>query len=220
MYEIYINDRPLRLVPEPFPNNETTTDASHLVAAWRGKTKTLLNYADTLEKGSPKIKAITLYHKDLDLLWSEFQSHYKIVEAAGGLVQLAGTERFLIMERRGYIDLPKGKIDPGESAEDAARREVSEETGLALDSLRILDAWPGSVSPSRIGKPYRQTLHTYRTKKGKRILKPTHWYPMVSVQSELIPQIEEGIEWVAWQEHHQIDMDRVYPSLRQLLLQQ
>ncbi len=56
------------------------------------------------------------------------------VEAAGGVVVRdgdAGTEVCLVHRPR-YDDwtLPKGKLDPGESFETAALREVEEETGL------------------------------------------------------------------------------------------
>ena len=56
------------------------------------------------------------------------------VEAAGGVVVRdgdAGTE-VCVVHRPRYDDwtFPKGKLDPGESFEDAALREVAEETGL------------------------------------------------------------------------------------------
>ena len=56
------------------------------------------------------------------------------VEAAGGVVvrdSEAGTEVCLVHRPR-YDDwtFPKGKLDPGESFEEAALREVEEETGL------------------------------------------------------------------------------------------
>ena len=38
--------------------------------------------------------------------------------------------------------LVAGYIKPGESAEDAARREISEETGLAASALRYIASWP------------------------------------------------------------------------------
>lgn len=43
---------------------------------------------------------------------------------------------------RGMLDLPGGFIDPGETAEEAARREVFEETGVALTSLDYLLSLP------------------------------------------------------------------------------
>jgi 8-oxo-dGTP diphosphatase len=52
------------------------------------------------------------------------------VLAAGGLVMRDG--RVAIVHRPRYDDwsLPKGKLDAGESLEEAALREVEEETGL------------------------------------------------------------------------------------------
>jgi 8-oxo-dGTP pyrophosphatase MutT (NUDIX family) len=52
------------------------------------------------------------------------------VEAAGGVVVRDG--RVLLVHRPRYDDwsFPKGKLDPGESFEDAAVREVEEETGF------------------------------------------------------------------------------------------
>jgi 8-oxo-dGTP diphosphatase len=52
------------------------------------------------------------------------------VEAAGGVVERDG--QVLLVHRPRYDEwtLPKGKLDAGESFEDAALREVEEETGL------------------------------------------------------------------------------------------
>ena len=56
------------------------------------------------------------------------------VEAAGGVVvrSAGGDPEVLLVHRPRYDDwtLPKGKLDGGESFEDAALREVWEETGL------------------------------------------------------------------------------------------
>ena len=57
------------------------------------------------------------------------------VRAAGGLVcrrREDGTREILLVHRPEYNDwsFPKGKLEPGEREEDAAIREVEEETGL------------------------------------------------------------------------------------------
>jgi 8-oxo-dGTP diphosphatase len=64
----------------------------------------------------------------------------KRVEAAGGVVLRDG--RVAVVHRPRYDDwsLPKGKLDPGESFEDAALREVEEETGLRCRLVRELPA--------------------------------------------------------------------------------
>jgi 8-oxo-dGTP pyrophosphatase MutT (NUDIX family) len=58
-----------------------------------------------------------------------------VIEAAGGVVwrrTSSGAIKVLLVHRPRYDDwsLPKGKLEDGESALDAARREVLEETGL------------------------------------------------------------------------------------------
>jgi NAD+ diphosphatase len=57
--------------------------------------------------------------------------------------------RLLVVERatepkKGMWDLPGGFADPGESAEDAMRREVREELGLEITTLRYLCSFPNS----------------------------------------------------------------------------
>jgi 8-oxo-dGTP diphosphatase len=60
------------------------------------------------------------------------------VQAAGGVVLRGG--RVAVVHRPRYDDwsLPKGKLDPDESFEDAALREVEEETGLRCRLVREL----------------------------------------------------------------------------------
>jgi len=63
------------------------------------------------------------------------------IEAAGGVVR-RDDGRVLLVHRPRYDDwtLPKGKLDPGETFEQAALREVREETGLRCTLVRELAA--------------------------------------------------------------------------------
>lgn len=69
--------------------------------------------------------------------------------SAGGLVVDTATGRAALigrLDRRGRLlwSLPKGHIEPGETAEQAAVREVTEETGIVgevLAQLGVIDYW-------------------------------------------------------------------------------
>ena len=62
--------------------------------------------------------------------------------AAGGIVidEESGSPRVLLVHRPRYDDwsFPKGKLDPGETVEQAAVREVKEETGIKCRIIREL----------------------------------------------------------------------------------
>jgi 8-oxo-dGTP pyrophosphatase MutT (NUDIX family) len=110
---------------------------------------------------SEKIHAGVFYHPSLDELKKVFFKKFVLVKAAGGLVRNEMNEILMIF-RRGKWDLPKGKLDPNESLEDCALREVREETGL--ENIKLLG-------------PLLITYHTYH--EGTRfILKESHWYKM------------------------------------------
>src|SRR5450755_2422165 len=90
-------------------------------------------------------------------LKNDFFKHFKFVKTGGGLVKNKAGEVLLIF-RRGKWDLPKGKLDDGETLEECAVREVREETGL---------------KQVKIGKEINTTYHTY-VEFGKHILKESH----------------------------------------------
>ncbi|MGB3801429.1 MAG: NUDIX domain-containing protein [Lewinella sp.] len=206
MYVIYINDRPLALreISSPSVYGDTAPD-THLIARYTGKKKSLLNYADTLEKASQKVTSIELLTDDVEALWADFQSHYRWIEAAGGVVTHTENGKQLFIFRRGYWDLPKGKLDDGEDRPTAALREVQEETGLK--QVELGDALP-------------VTYHTYRGKKN-RILKPTYWYRMTTAQQELVPETEEDILRAEWRDVQEVlkSGDPLYENLRFMLNQ-
>ncbi len=132
-----------------------------------------------------------------------FSSHFQSMDAAGGLVE-DEHGRFLFIYNREKWTLPKGRIEWGESPEEAAIREVQEETGL---------------SDLTIESPLMSALHTFQ--RGPRwVLKTTQWYKMHGKSAEeLKPQKEEGIEAVVWKSREEwIDMaPNVFPQIRDLM---
>lgn len=66
----------------------------------------------------------------------------EVVQAAGGLVvrRQSGQLQIVLVHRPEHEDwsFPKGKLDEGETFEDAAQREVLEETGMVCRLLRFM----------------------------------------------------------------------------------
>ena len=65
-----------------------------------------------------------------------------VIQAAGGLVvrRRDGTLEIAVVHRPVHRDwsFPKGKLEPGETFEQAARREVLEETGMTCRLVRFI----------------------------------------------------------------------------------
>ena len=70
-----------------------------------------------------------MYNENFNELLSLFKSNFRYIEAAGGFIKNEEGENLFIFRREKW-DLPKGKLELGETPEVAALREVSEETGL------------------------------------------------------------------------------------------
>lgn len=130
----------------------------------------------------PNFNQGVIYNENLDELKSAFFEHFTVIQAAGGLIRNNNDEILLIF-RRGKWDLPKGKLDEGESLEDCAVREVGEETG---------------VKQIELGEKVAVTYHSYM-ERGTLILKESHWFKMKAPGSEpLVPQTEEDITEILW----------------------
>ncbi len=144
-----------------------------------------------------------LWHSDLALLKKSFFKHFTLIDAAGGVVKNDKNE-LLFIRRLGKWDLPKGKTEAGESAPEAAVREVTEETGV--ESLKII-------------KDLGETYHTYDAF-GKHFLKTTSWYLMECPSGQVVkPQVEEDITEISWIPVKEIDtpMADTYESIKDVL---
>lgn len=108
------------------------------------------------------------------------------IRAAGGIVTRDDGKMLLIL-RNNRWDLPKGKVEAGETLLQAALREVEEETGIKTKPL--------SHSATRPLKTY----HIFNLYGGWH-LKQTSWFPMAVADSTAVgnPQQEEGITAVEW----------------------
>jgi len=151
----------------------------------------------------PDIKTGIFMHPDLDQLKKAFFKKFEIIQAGGGLVVNADDE-ILMIHRRGYWDLPKGKLDEGETIEACAVREVKEETGLTQIEL---------------GKPLLTTYHTYEHG-THHILKESHWFVMNGNAGEqLVPQTEEDITAIQWVNLSRLSTYKslAYPSIVDVL---
>jgi 8-oxo-dGTP pyrophosphatase MutT (NUDIX family) len=129
-----------------------------------------------------KISAINIYGPDIEHIWKIFRIFFIQVGAAGGLVRHT-SGRFLFIEKKGKLDLPKGHIEPGEEPDACALREVSEECG---------------IKGHTIVKPLQPSYHTY-TWEGLSYLKKTSWF-LMNYEGIMVtdPQIREGITSVEW----------------------
>lgn len=144
-----------------------------------------------------------LFTTNLEEGFEKFKKLFKVIYAAGGLIKKE--DAYLFIFRLKKWDLPKGKIDMGESPEEAAIRECEEE--CAITQLSITKELPS-------------TFHIYEYK-GDYALKQTFWYAMNTKHTgNLTPQTEENIELVEWFTKEQITskvIENTYPAILDVL---
>ncbi|MBP8792733.1 MAG: NUDIX domain-containing protein [Lutibacter sp.] len=167
MYKVFVNDCPIILTE----NNNISTK----LAKATFEDVNVFNLVETfLSQGG---SGICLICSDIEKSWVEFKSLFKIQKAAGGKV-LNKEDKILFIYRFDKWDLPKGKLDKGESIERCAVREVEEECGV--QNLKIIEK-------------LETTYHIFQ-RKDKIILKITYWFLMkTDFEGVLIPQLEEEI---------------------------
>ena len=136
-----------------------------------------------------------------------YASRVDEVSAGGLVIDFSGTRGLLIgridhkdaSRERLLWSLPKGHIEAGETPEQAAIREVQEETGITSEitkSIGVIDFW-------------------FMTG-GKRIHKTVHHFIFKEVSGELTPQITE-VDEVSWFPLSEIVERLAYPDEKKLI---
>lgn len=174
--QIYYNDKAISIGSAI----EETAQNQVLVKYVNGNSETLKDaIKDFLKPGNKK--NLFVQTNNVLSVHEELKKHFHFIEAAGGLIQ--NKDKYLFIKRLGKWDLPKGKLDKGETIQHAAIRECEEE--CAVTGLTILKQLPS-------------TYHIYEYKSGY-ALKVSYWFHMeTSSTKDLKPQTEENIEEVRW----------------------
>jgi 8-oxo-dGTP pyrophosphatase MutT (NUDIX family) len=175
MFKVHFENRFITISPEP--------DRLQKYALFHKFNETSELYKLIAEFQSDKsIKSLNIYGTDIELVWKIFRIYFTELGAAGGLVRHT-SGKFLFIEKKGKLDLPKGHIERGEKPAECALREVGEECGITGHSII---------------KEICNSYHTYSWE-GISYLKKTTWY-LMNYSGELItdPQVEEGITKVEW----------------------
>ena len=178
--KIYFNDKPLFLTDaitsdiEPYVHHD---DAVFIDEFSPNGIKSMIH-----EMRQDKVHAGIYLHNNVDELKKAFWKKFMLIKAAGGLVVNEANELLFIFRREKW-DLPKGKLDEGETLEACAVREIQEETGLQVVKLK---------------KHLVTTWHTYE-ESGHHILKESAWYLLSAPKKQVLtPQTIEQITQIEW----------------------
>jgi ADP-ribose pyrophosphatase YjhB (NUDIX family) len=171
MYKVFVNESPLILT-----NKRPENDSGNVFLM----EEDAINYA--IKALSKKLLKVAYIYEPTEEILEKFSMKIPIVVAAGGMVRNE-KGKVLFIYRNDKWDLPKGKLDKGESIEKAAIREVEEETGVK--GLTI--------------KNYLKTTYHIFKRNGEYRLKKVVWFDMItSYSGKLTPQKNEGITKVKW----------------------
>jgi ADP-ribose pyrophosphatase YjhB (NUDIX family) len=191
-YKVFMDKQVIHFTSVPIPNVEIVENAMPLnVLALQGMFK------------NQEIQSI---HPHAKAALKSFFIQFNKIKTAGGLVYHPKSDSYLWIKRLGLWDLPKGKIEQGESSKDAAIREIIEECGLT-----------GKLS---LKHRICSTYHVYEFK-NKSILKKNNWY-YLEYEGDLTtkPQEEESITEVQWIKKEAFDrcLSQTYPSIQEVIL--
>lgn len=190
MYKVFVNDSPLILT------NRLSENVNGNYFLLNGTS--IKDAINALMKN--KLEEAFIYHPNNEEILKKFTKKIPLVIAAGGIVTNK-EGKVLFIYRNDKWDLPKGKLDKGETLEECAIREVMEETG---------------VTDLTIENFLRTTYHVFK-RNGKYKLKEVHWYAMkTTYDGKLKGEKKEGIVKVKWKGPRKIKkaLENSYTNIR------
>lgn len=199
MYKVFVNDKVIL-----FTKNTKLLSDMENVLVLHYYDNSIASMVVNFLKNDGKLKHLVFLTPTPDQDFESFKNNFELIIAAGGKV--SNTEgKVLFIFRLGKWDLPKGKVEDGETLEVSAVREVEEECGIS--NLTILNH-------------IKDTYHIYELN-DKLVLKQSVWYKMKTDDtSELVPQIEENITDARWMSNEEIQQEvlrNTYPSIKEII---
>ena len=127
--------------------------------------------------------------------------------SAGGVVyrhnELGELEIQMILDRYGKMTLAKGKMEPGETVEQTALREIHEETGVV-----------GEITDQLMVVRYEYVHNVYGN-----VDKQVHYFLVQFKHGDLQAQVEEidGVVWLTPAEAWQRQLTQGYDNNREVM---
>jgi len=189
-----------------------------------GETKLGVRFTPRRSRGNwskyNRVRALNLLHKGkmtkagMDVLPSEWTNksvkrdqprRRAVADCVDGI--LVERRKFLVEKRRddddadpGLIEIPGGHVDPGETLEDALRREMKEELGINVEKAKLVQK---SLYTATSGE--RQRIHYFYVEKWNGRLRSTeaervYWESEISNLS-IIPD-RRAVQRILRVQHH------------------
>jgi len=198
MYKVFYGNRSVNF--KCITKQDLAVPQNSIDDNWRFSIDRLIELLET----GPDDCQIEFFSNNPSYLKDKFDSLFVKKKSAGGLVQNPNGELLFIL-KNDFWDLPKGHIDYGETSQEAAKREVEEETGIG--SLEIVSSLP-------------KTEHFFLEKNGQWVLKETDWFFM---RTNIIESPKclgyEGILAARWIGPPELDsiLDNAFASVREVV---
>lgn len=194
MFKIYYKNRTLIVSEKEIKNNYLTK------IHFSDKNKIINELEQFLH--NEFYENINIFGKTEEAIFEFIKTRFEFIRAAGGIVK-NNSNKFLCIERLGYFDFPKGKVEEFENEGQAALREVCEECGININDLILI---------SKLTASYHIYPHN-----SNYVLKETQWFNMKFTGNyNLKPQTEENISKVSWFELDELRSKfskNTYPAL-------